>query len=191
LLPGGGEIDGVLGADVLAGHDVWIDVDRQRFRIGAPFELDSWFDGVVLPLESIAGRPAMTVDLLDVDARPVRVRLVIDSGTDSVILFGETAARLELARRGTPLSRKAVLSTTLGAQAASTAVIGRAVAGPQSLRLGRATLLPEVRDRVEDGLLPLDRLGPVLLELARQRIVVDARPRVGHRLQPAAWRPRR
>jgi hypothetical protein len=177
LLPRGDDLDGLLGADLLAAHDVWIDAAGERMRLGAPGELAAWFDGAELPLASIGGRPAIDVELLDVGRRPLVVRLVIDSGAEAVVLFGAAAERLAAARRGAGLARAVTLSTAHGAAASDAAPVGRARSGGVRLRRGHAALLPAVRHRAEDGLVPLDRLGPVLLELAGGRAVLEARPR--------------
>jgi hypothetical protein len=174
-LPESAELDGVLGSDLLHGLDVWIDPLAGRLRVDAPGALGGRYAGTTVRLETIAGRPALAIELLDLDRRPVTVRLVVDSGADSVLLFGRLAERLAAAR-GAGLARATGLATAHGAGAVSGVPIGRARCGDAKLRLGAALLLPEVRGRIEDGLVPLDRLGPVLFQLAGERAVLGARP---------------
>lgn len=175
-------LGGVLAADALPALDVALDAGEGRARFAPAGALAGWFDGAAVPLATIAGRPALEVQLRDLGRRPVTVRLVLDSGADRPILFGELARRLASIRAAS--TRTGELASAHATSAVDFAMVGRGTAGGNPLRLGRAALLPALESRQEDGLLPLAALGPVLLESARGRALLGARLRAAPRPEP-------
>jgi hypothetical protein len=171
-LAGAGPLDGLLGADALAGVDLWIDLARGRARVAPPGSLFDWVDGEVRPLAPIGRRPAILVELEVARAGPAIARLVLDSGAEGAVLFGELA---RLAARTSGLRRTP--GRLVGAtgerpvELVPLALSGRPFRGAAG---GWAALLPEVTDRVEDGLLPLAALGPALLDPVNGRVVAGA-----------------
>jgi len=174
-LPGADGLAAVLGADALAGADVLIDAGRRRLRVAPAGALAAWVDGDPVAVRAIDGRPAIELEVEGGDGATARLPLVIDSGADAVVLFGAAAARA--ARERSSTRRGATLTTASGAAAAVTVALGRAQAGARALRLGRAVVMPELVDRVEAGLLPLEALGSVRLDLASGSAVLAARLR--------------
>ena len=179
------DVDGVLGADALAGVDLWLDLRRSQARLAPAGQLGPWCDGERLPLATIEERPALAVELsaLPTDAR--RAVLVLDSGTDRPLLFGEAArnAGRALGMRGLP----GRLRTAAGGSDLALVPLGELRVGRTRRISGWSGLLPEVADRGEDGLLPIGLLGPVLLDLADAVVVIGARLRTA----PAAIPPLR
>jgi hypothetical protein len=176
-LAGAEDLDGLLGADLLAQVDLWIDAAKNpvRVRVAPAGSLGAWVEGTRLPIEMIKRRPAITVALAGLRREGPSVRLVVDSGGDGLILFGRAA---QLANALFPHERIA------GRVETATAARGLDVIPVQGVRTGGslfslpyAGLLPQVEDRVEDGLLPLTALGPVLLDLSNRIIVAKARIR--------------
>jgi hypothetical protein len=175
-LAGAEDVDGVLGADALAHFDLWIDLRHTpvRARLAPPGSLVAWMDGTRLRLDVIGRRPAIATEL-DFGHHTPAARLVLDSGSDGLVLFGPLAGRAALAR---PLQRTTARIQTATSTRGVTMVpldglrSGRLLLGP-----GWAALLPHVLDRTEDGLLPLAALGPVLLDVSNGVVVAGARVR--------------
>ena len=174
LLAGAEDVDGLLGADALSGVDLWIDLGRGRARVAPAGALAPWIEGERLPLQLIERRPAVTIALPEL-GRGAPARLVLDSGADRTLLFGELARRAARSLGGPGLPGR--LSTAAGGAALDTVALGEVRAGAARIDGGHAGLLPAVLDRGEDGLLPLAALGPVLLDLAGGSLVVGARLR--------------
>jgi hypothetical protein len=185
-------LDGVLGADALLRADVLLDPSRGLLRIAPPGALGPWTEGARIPAYAIEGRPAIAVRWDDpqtavaADGRAVERSgfLVLDSGTDATILFGDLARSLAQ----TTTTRPIFLETaggTLRASAARSVSLRLAGHAPASIS---AVLLPRTADREEVGVVPLSALGPVLLSLSDGVVVANARLRRQPTLiQVAAW----
>jgi hypothetical protein len=173
-LAGAPDLDGLLAADALGAIDLWIEPRRGRARVARAGELGVWVDGVPLAVERIEGRPAIGVRLSGGDAAPEE-RLVVDSGSDATLLFGEAARRAADRHRSRLVGAR--LETAAGSVETVAAPLGRARAGGRAIDPGWALLLEGRRDRTEAGLLPLAALGPTLFELANGRLVAGARLR--------------
>jgi len=162
LLPSGA--DGVLGADGLRGRPLLLDPARRRLVVDAAAREVS---GTEVPLSLEGGRPALSLAVGgDWAPRGRRLRLVLDSAADHLVLFGEVAS-------GAVPLRGAILRTLGGSRrvAVGEAPRLREVARPPR----RAVLLADVTDRGEDGLLPLSAVGAVLLDWERGIAVLEAR----------------
>ena len=177
-LPGSDGLEAVVGADALAGVDVLIDPGRRRLRVAPAGALAAWIDGDAIAVAEIEGRPALEVALEKVGGDAGRLQFVIDSGANTVVLFGAAAASA-LARAGR--SGQAIMNAALGARPTDLVRLGRARAGARSLRLGSAAALPEVLDRSEAGLVPLEALGPLRLDMASRSATLSARLRTASR----------
>lgn len=175
LLAGAEDVDGLLGADALASVDLWIDASRGRARIAPQGTLGDWVEGERLAVERVERRPAIRVTLRSLGRRGEPVQLVIDSGADRILLFGELARRTGSALRAE--ARPGTLATATATARVATVPLGDLGAGRMRLDAGWAGLLPGVVDRVEHGLLPLARLGPVLLDLGGGLLVARAKLR--------------
>jgi hypothetical protein len=168
------DLDGVLGADALAHLDLWIDLRHTpvRARVAPPGSLLAWVDGTRLRLEVIERRPAIAAEL-DFGHHTPAARLVLDSGSDGLVLFGRLAERAALAR---PLQRTtARLQTATSTRGVTMVPLGGLRSGRLLLGPGWAALLPHVLDRTEDGLLPLAALGPILLDVSNGVAIAGAR----------------
>lgn len=172
-LAGAPDVDLLLGADALASAALWLDLERGRARIAPAGALTDWVRGERLALERIERRPAVVAALPGLGGAPLR--LVLDSGADAPLLFGGSAQRVGLTARGE--RRRAQLATAAGRATREALALGRLRLGSSRVEAGWGLLLPEVADRREDGLLPLAALGPVLLDLSSNLLVLDARLR--------------
>jgi len=169
-LAGAPDVDLLLGADALASVALWLDLDAGRARLAPPGALTPWMRGERLGLERLERRPAVEVTLSG-----STFRLVLDSGANAPLLFGSAALRFGAAYRGE--RRSARLETAAGSVTREAFEAGNLRLGGMRARAGWGLLLPEVADRQEDGLLPLSVLGPVLLDLSSNLVVVGARLR--------------
>ncbi len=167
---------GILGVDALRKIEVLLDARRARLWVGAPGGLMPLVAGEVVPVRNCDCLPALAGE---VRLRGGRARLpallVVDSGASDPLIFGATGQAL--AAGGAPAGNY-VLETAAGRGVNQAAVIEITLAG-RRLRPGSAALLPDVRDREEDGLLPATLLGPFLLDLPGSRIVLGAHWRAG------------
>jgi len=175
LLAGAPDVDGLIGADVLAQVGLLLDLRRGRVRLAPAGTLAPWVDGARLPLATVERRPAIEVRLPALGRREPAVQLVLDSGANAPLLFGELArrARGALGARGTV----ARLANASGARTVRAVPLGALWAGGESFEAGWAVLLPEVADRREAGLLPLAVLaasGALLVDLGAGELVLGA-----------------
>jgi predicted aspartyl protease len=176
-LAGAEDLDGIFGADLLPQLDLWIDLGRcpVRARLAPPGSLAAVTDGTHLRIELIERRAVVDAEIAELRP-PAGIRLVLDSGSNGLILFGQAAARLDVATRG--------LQTGARVESA-VAVRDVAVAPIHGVRIGAlrlddvraAGLLPAIVNRSEDGLVPLSALSPVLLDLSNRLVVARARHR--------------
>jgi hypothetical protein len=182
-LRGAEDLDGILGADLLAQVDLWIDLRSVPVsaRFAPPASLSPWVDGERLPLESIGGRAAIAARLAGLRREGSTTRLILDSGSDSLVLFGQAAQRTA----GTfPHERfESRVETAAANRAVVIVPLSGVRIGGSLFALPWAALLPEVTNRSEDGLLPLDALGPVLLDLSTGIVVANARLRSAPRIE--------
>ena len=159
----GDGIDGVIGQDALASVRYTIDY-RQRRVVWWP---DSSLEarGSSLSLEPSHGRFLVTLD-----QRHSRLRLVPDSGADSLLLFAPKTT-LPVTRLPAP----ATLTTTSGATEVRLAKVRELSVGTLTLRDVPAVVAD--RDRSEpdevDGLLPLHLFDRVTIDGPRQRMIVE------------------
>jgi len=178
LLAGAPDVDGLIGADVLAQVGLLLDPRRGRVRLAPAGTLAPWIDGTRLPLATLERRPAVEVLLPALGRRAPAVQMVLDSGANAPLLFGALAqrARGALGARGTV----ARLANASGARTVRAVPLGALSAGGESFEAGWAVLLPEVADRQEAGLLPLAVLaasGALLVDLGSGELVLGARLR--------------
>ena len=118
--------------------------------------------GTEVPLDLEAGRPALVLS-----AQPGRrLRLVLDSAAEDLVLFGDAAARVRV-------ERLVGLATLTGGRRAGVGAAPRLHQLPRPPR--RALLAPDVDGRGEDGLLPLAAVGRIALDWARGVAVLAPR----------------
>ena len=147
---GAAGIDGVLASDALGGRPLLLDPARALLVLDpSPHEIS----GLEVPLTLEAGRPTLTMRTAG-----GTLRLVLDSAAEDLILFGAAAAAVT-ARRGVGLE------TMTGARAAAVGMPPRLTDVRRPPR--QALLLPDLRDRGEDGLVPLATVGRVALDWQR------------------------
>lgn len=173
-----GDVDGVLGADALASVGLWIDARSGRARFAPAGELARWVGGTRVPVERIGRRLAVRVELPAL-GREAAARLVLDSGTTSIVLLGDLARRAKVALATRSSAGRMV---SAGARRLVRFVpLGEVRVGETHLDGGSAALLPTLagspEDGLEDGLLPLRLLGPVLLDVSSGVLVAGARLR--------------
>ena len=174
-LAGAEDLDGLFGADLLSQVDLWIDPAKTpvRARIAPPGTLQAWIDGERLSAESIARRPAIVGRLAGLRWNGPTIRLVVDSGANGLVLFGEAARRTAEA---SALERlHGTLQSVTSHQKVAIAQLTAFHAGESQFNVAAAALLPQVVDRMEDGLIPVDAFGPVLFDLSNGLLVANAR----------------
>jgi hypothetical protein len=120
----------------------------------------------------IGRRPAITAELAGGRDPGTAARLILDSGSDGLLLFGEIARRTATARRHQLFSGR--IETATAAREVAMVRLPGIRADGLFFALEGAALLPTVVDRPEDGLLPLHALGPVLLDLSNGVLVTRA-----------------
>jgi len=158
----GGRVEGILAADALTGAPVRIDVRRRRLVVG---RRALSVTGREVPLSLVEGRPVVAFEARVAAAGPVRLRFVLDSGANQMVLFG-LAARARVTER-------TELTTLNGGRHVGIGLAPRLRMVPTAPR--RAVLLPAVIDRHEDGLLPLSVLGSVAFDWRRKVAILGAR----------------
>jgi Aspartyl protease len=143
----GTPIAGVIGLDVLSKSSFRMDYDKGDIVFGGvlsegiPVRYDPQFGFAVADMK-IAGRSA---------------RMLVDTGTDRVVLFGGNFADLSwLAPRNTELRGKSLVSGDMPVQVFSAPDI---LLGDQHFSKDRAYLVPGSTDPVFDGLLGVRALG--------------------------------
>jgi predicted aspartyl protease len=159
----GDGIDGVIGQDALASVRYTIDYRQRRVVWWPDDALDA--RSTSLSLEPSHGRFLVTLD-----QRQSRLRLVPDSGADSMLLF-DPDVTLPVTR----LPASATLTTTSGATEVRLAKVRELSVGTLTLRDVPAVVAD--RDRSEpdevDGLLPLHLFDRVTIDGPRQRMIVE------------------
>jgi hypothetical protein len=166
-------LDGVLGADALAGADFLLEAAAERLRIAPSGSLLPWVDGASLPARIVDGRPAVATKWQS-DAPELGGHLILDSGADAPVLFGKLARALS----ASPGARAPVMVRTAGDAVDAWRIrLGSLQVGSRALRRLDTVLLPGVDDRREAGLLPPYLLGPMLFALGDGVVVADARLR--------------
>jgi len=158
----GGAIDGVIGHDALGSLRYTLDF-RQRQVVWSPDEIGA--DASSVTLQVSGGR-----FLIALPQRQTLLRLVPDSGAESLLLFAPNTS-LPV----TPLQTLATLTTMSGRTDVRMAMV-------RELRVGRVTLrdIPAVvaeRDRSEpveiDGLLPLHLFDRVTVDGPGKRLIFE------------------
>lgn len=157
----GSSVDGILAADALVGLPIRIDLSRRMLIVG-PGALS--VTGKEVPLEVVEGRPVVDVPAGGILARVGSLRLVLDSAANQLVLFGGAAQAL---------ARRQVGWSTLNGESRVAIAMAPRIQG-LSRRVRRAVLLPQVRDRRENGLVPLTLVGSVALDWGRGVAILDA-----------------
>ncbi len=151
-----GDIQGIVGQDVLADGIYTLDFGRRRLS----WHRDPPDPGVAaLELELEAGRFVARVEHLG-----RTLRFVPDSGAEALVLYGATG----LHERATT---RAILETVSGLQSAPLALIPRLAVGDVMLRNVRAAILPRRAEAPTlDGLLPLSLFDRVTVDGPGRRL---------------------
>ena len=157
-LLGDRSLDGVLGADLLFRQPFLLDMEKGILRFGV-VPIDG---GDAVTLERVGGRLAVRAPVRIMDSRASQsMLLVLDSGADRLVLFGQTADRV--ARGFRHRASRVRLASLTGARLAYQVPHSRL----GSLRVDGPVLLPEVTRHAEDGLLPLNSVSPVFFDGSR------------------------
>jgi len=164
---------GVLGFDALSSADVWIDLEHRRLIVAPPGGLHGRFNGIAVGLQRRFGRPMMLATPESGPLAARQLRLVVDSGSDTVVLFGDAA---RTAARSASHGLPSIVSAAYSRHFVSSGHVGRVRIGAYRTDLAQARLLPDVRGRAEDGVVPLSLLGPVLFEAGSDTFLLAARP---------------
>ncbi len=163
-LAGWGSVDGILGMDALAQGPLMLDTKGRWLS----FDRDNHQGGHVIELGFLAGRPSLRLPVRILNrSRNAHMTLVVDSGATSFILFG-TAART--AHRSTRFRTSKVRLASLAGTRLALQVPHSTIGNDLSVR--GPVLLPEVVNRSEDGLLPIDGLSPIYFDWANRRAFV-------------------
>ncbi len=164
---GSGQLDGILGGDVLS-RDFTIDYNRRRFEWGGGTDARRRDDRLPLSVED--GRGIVTAP----QAEGRSLRLVADSGADAFLLFDSEFVRsLSTASR----LNRSTLQTLGGTRRAEPVVI-------PALRVGGVTWKDEIAAIVPrpagypltiDGLMPLHRFASVSFRRTESALIVRHR----------------
>lgn len=158
-LPVEGEADGLLGQDVLGGRRYTLDNGRKVvvWHQDRSPTVDS--AAVVLPMEEVQGRFVVKAT---VDARPVR--LVIDTGSEALVLFGWSRH---------PGAVRTVVSTVSGSEEASVGRVGLRLGVGDRTSMVAVHVSRDVMPGQPEGLLPLHRFGQVTVDGPGRRLVIS------------------
>ncbi|HEU4522394.1 MAG TPA: retroviral-like aspartic protease family protein [Thermoanaerobaculia bacterium] len=151
-----GELDGILGANFLAGESYLLDVRRSCLTVGLPAEHIR--GGERMPSTVIAGRVA-------IDASGMRWTL--DSAATMTVLISEKAR--SLAARG----ERTRITSAAGTRDVDSAHIAALPLGTLVFKNVPAVLVPG--DTGEDGLLPVTLFDNIYVSAARDYVVIGVR----------------
>ncbi|HUG52733.1 MAG TPA: retroviral-like aspartic protease family protein [Vicinamibacteria bacterium] len=169
-------IRGVVGQNVLRRGNWWLDYRGRSVTADLDGALGDAGLGERLPLRWHADRPVVEARLPDGSA----LRLVLDSGASSAVLFRNVAARsVGWARLTTHGGEATVRTVTLGPLRLGSTRLPALVAG----------LFPDAEEkhRAEDGLLPTGLFGGVYFDNREGTVVLNPRrDPPARRLAPAA-----
>jgi len=168
-LPGFGRaVTGVYGHNWLMGVDYLIDYGAQRIVIGARGTLAPSEKGHRTALSWTEGLPAVTGEIRAPRMAPFSARFVLDSGADHVTLFGRAAERI--LPHGP--SQSVLIDSGFATRQLPTARIIMNLDGrPRSIL---AVLMPDVKNRDEDGLVPASFFRSVFVSGADGFVIFDA-----------------
>jgi len=164
----GAAVDGVLGQDFLSAFDYTLDYLHGRLTWSAGGALDE--PAARLTLAPEGGRFVAT---LPQGAGRGVVRLVPDTGSAALVIFGPASGRAAGALRLRPASGQARLRGVVGERTVERAIV-------QALRVGALVMhdepaavieRPGAAEGLADGLLPLHRFGRVSFS-ARERCLL-------------------
>jgi hypothetical protein len=140
-------IAGIIGLDVLSKSSFCLDYDKREIEFG-----DVSHVGIAVHLDAFAG---LAVAEVRVEGRAAR--MLVDTGTDRVVLLGGNFADLGwLALRNTSQSGRSLVDRKMPVQVFSAPDI---VFGEQHFSNERAYLVPGSTDPLFDGLLGVRALG--------------------------------
>ncbi len=163
--------EGILGVDALRQVEILLDGPRERMWVAPPGGLAPWVTGDIVPIRFCEGLPAIGVEMQRRGERTGRPAvLIVDSGASTPLIFGATAQALATGERRTRRYELVTVSGRGPSQSADIVITFRT--GRASL--ATAMLVPDFRNREEDGLFPANLLGKFLLDLPASRLVLDA-----------------
>ena len=148
--------------------DYLIDYEARRIVMGAPGTLPSTHGGHRTALSWAEGLPAVTAEIRAEGEELFPARVVLDSGTDHVTLFGRAAERMLAGDQ----ARTVRVDSGFGTRDVPTAMISINIGGRR--RSAVAALMRDVTDRQEDGLVPTSFFRSVLVRGAEGMVVFDA-----------------
>lgn len=169
-----GNVNGIFGQSLLGQSDFFVDYQTRRLTLAAPGKLITPVTGVRIPLEWSEGRPAIILSVRRPAGAATTMRLVLDSGIDRLTLFGHAARRLAAAARAMSTVK---VEGPLGVTTASATDV-LVTAGDRDLA-ATATLMTDVTDRQEDGLLPTSLFRSVYVSVANGVVVLNGALQVG------------
>jgi predicted aspartyl protease len=164
-------IAGILGQDFLSHMNYLIDYRKRVVRIETDTELGDSIEGQRLPLQTTENRMLVPVEA---QARNhATLRLLLDSGANSLVLLHSASQALDLS------AKTAALETTSSGQ------VGLQVSRVRELRVGAekfhdlAAALPasEPAERIGDGLLPMLLFQSVYINNREKFAMLNPRPR--------------
>jgi hypothetical protein len=143
------DVQGVLGQEFLSRFDYLLDLRGRRLEFGIS-DRDKRENRV--PFQRIAGRPALSTSLGS---------LVLDSGTDGVILFGSRAMALTHE-----------MFTMTGSQQVGT-ISGTLVIDGRTWWRGKAVVIPRTAEAGAEGLLPASLFKTIYVSNSEGYVALD------------------
>jgi len=161
-------IRGIYGHDWLAGTDYVIDYGRKRIAIGLAGAVPRPAGGQRATLTWVSGRPAITVTIRARNVEPFTARLVVDSGADSMALFGRAAKALAPAADA---AQTVTFDSGFGVREVLATQITVTIDGREHSLI--AQVRSDLTDREEDGLLPPSVFRSVFVGTGDRVVVFD------------------
>jgi hypothetical protein len=162
-------VSGIYGHNQLDGADYLLDYSNRRIVLAPAAALSPYVRGKRQPIAWVSGRPAVAVLITALGGGvPFRARLVIDSGINTVTLFGHAARRV--AGAGDRLVR---IADQFGSRLAAAA--GISIEAGEHRMDTTAALIADQGDRQENGLLPASMFSSVYVSAAERAVALGGR----------------
>jgi predicted aspartyl protease len=142
-------IEGIVGQDFLSHFNYLLDYRKRCLRFERDDEIRSAIDGDRVAMETSDHRMIVPVEMRS--GGVARVRLLLDSGANSIVLMRKSSQELNL-----PAQANGLESTSSGQAGVQVGTIQRLTVGSQEFRnISVAVTASEPTEQIGDGLLPM------------------------------------
>jgi predicted aspartyl protease len=166
-------IVGIVGQNFLSHFNYLLDYHKRLLRIEEGSEIASILQGDRVPIEVWENRMMVTAEAQS--RSRAAIRLMLDSGANSLVLLSSASNALDLRGKQTTTE-----TTTMGYSAMKTGLVGSLTVGSETLRNLVATL-PSIdpSERIGDGLLPTALFDKVYVNNRACFVVLNPRMKRG------------